>query len=346
MKSKFFAVLIACAVVLNAAGAAFADTKSSKNQNQLLALLPASDGVVALDAKRFFNVALPQILSGNKALLDEINGKIDDFKAKTSIDMRQFDQIAVGVAAKQISATDTDFDPVVLARGTFSASSIVTLAKFASNGTYKEEKIGSRTVYVFTAKDIIEKNKPTTKSSMIQKILDKILPRLSGETAVTVYDNNTLAFGKPDRLRLMLTDNKSRVDANLLTQVNRSPNAVMSFAANLPKGFSSFMTLEDDELGKNLDAVRQVYGMMDVTGENTQVAFTAKTLEAAQAEGMLKSLTNFRDLGKILLGGSKGEDKKVYVRMLENLKITRAGSEVTFDLVVPQTDINVLIGAK
>ncbi|HEY0428892.1 MAG TPA: hypothetical protein VGC76_14010 [Pyrinomonadaceae bacterium] len=346
MKSKFFALFVACAIVLNTVGAAFADTKSSKTQNGLLALLPASDAVVAVDAKRFFNVALPQILSGNKEMLDEINGKIDDFKAKTSIDIRQFEQIAVGVAAKQVSETVTDFEPIVLARGNFRPSSLVTLAKYASSGTYREEKIGNRIVYIFSAKEIVEKNKPSTKSSLIQKVLDKILPHLDGETAVTAYDDNTLAFGKLDRLRLLLTDSKSRVDANLLSLANRHPNAVLSFAANLPKGFSSIIDMDDDELGQSLDAIRQINGMMDVAGENTIVSFTAKTLETKQAETLLKNVTDLREVGKILLGSSKGEDKKVYARMLENIKIARSGSEVTFDLQIPQTDINVLIGAK
>jgi hypothetical protein len=346
MKHRFFAFFIVFTFVLNAVGITFADTKSSKNQNALLALLPASDAVMALDAKRFFNVALPQILSGNKEMLDEINGKIDDFKAKTTIDIRQFEQVAVGIASKEISATQTDYEPVVLARGNVNAGSLLTLAKFASNGTYKEEKIGSRTVYIFSAKEIIEKNKPTAKSSLVQKILDKILPRLSGETAITAYDNNTLAFGKLERLRLMLTDAKSRADANLLSLVNRNPNAVMSFAINLPKGMSSVLNLEDDEFGQNLDAIRQVYGVMDVVGENTAVSFTAKTLEITQAEKLHKNLTDLRELGKMIFGASKGADKQVYARMLANTKILQKGSEVMFVLQVPQSDINVLIGAK
>lgn len=345
MKHRFFALFIAFAFILNAVSVTFADTKSTKNG--LLALLPASDAVVAMDAKRFFGVALPQILSGNKEMLDEINGKIDEFKGKTSIDIRQFEQIAIGVAARQVSATETNFEPIVLARGNFSASSLVTLAKFASNGTYTEEKIGSRTVYVFSAKEVIEKNRPAVKSSLVQKILDKILPHLSGETAVTVYDDKTLAFGSLKSLRLMLSsDGKSRVDANLLSLVNRNPNAVMSFAANLPKGMSSLIDLDNDEIGKNLDAIRQINGMMDVSGENTMVSFTAKTLEVKQAEELSRTLTDLREVGKILLGSAKGADKKVYARMLEGTKISQKGSEVIFDLQVVQTDINVLIGAK
>lgn len=345
MKHRFFALFIALTFILNAAGSAFADTKSSKNE--LLALLPASDAVVALDAKRFFSVALPQILSGNKEMLDEINGKIDDFKAKTSIDIRQFEQIAVGVNARQVSATETNFEPIVLARGSFSASQLLTLAKFASSGIYKEEKIGDRTVYIFSAKEVIEKNRPAVKSSLVQKILDKILPIISGETAITVYDDKTLAFGSLKSLRMMLSGGgKSRADANLLSLVNRNPNAVMSFAANLPKGMSSIIALDNDELGKTLDAIRQINGMMDVSGENTIVSFTAKTLEVKQAQELSQTLTDLREVGKILLGSAKGADKKVYARMLEGTKITQKGSEVIFDLQVAQTDINVLIGAK
>ena len=346
MKHKFFAFFIACAFVLNASSAAFAGTKPAKTNNPLLALLPASDAVVALDAKRFFGVALPQILSGNKEMLDEVNAKIDDFKAKTSIDIRQFEQVAVGLASKQISPDKIAYEPIVLARGAFNASALVTLAKFASSGTYKEEKIGSRTVYVFSAKELIEKNRPTTKSSGVQKVLDMILPRLSGDVAVTAYDSNTLAFGKPERVRLMLTDSKSRVEANLLALANRSPNAVAGFAANLPNGMKGIFDLDDDELGQNLAAIRQAYGMLDLVGDNVSVFFAAKTVQNAQAEGLYKSITELRDLGKMLLGGSKGEDKKVYARMLENVKITQKSNEIAFDLQVPQSDINVLIGAK
>ena len=51
-------------------------------------------------------------------------------------------------------------------------------------------------------------------------------------------------------------------------------------------------------------------------------------------------------VGKALLGGSKGADKKVYSRMVENAKISRTGNEIMLNLQVPQTDINVLIGEK
>lgn len=343
MKHRFFALFIVFTFVLSATVFTFAQPKP--NKNQLLTLLPASDGVASVDAKRFFDTALPQVLSGNKEMLDEINSRIDEFKTNTTIDIRQFDQIAVGVAIKQISADKTDFEPLVLARGSFNANSLLMLAKFAAKETYREEKIGSRTVYIFSPKEVIEKNKTAVKSSFIQKILDNILPRLSGEIAITAYDNNTLAFGRLERLKLMLTGSKSRVDNNLLALVNRNPNSVVSFAANLPNGMSGFVDLDDD-LGQNLASIRQVYGMMDVAGENTMLQAAAKTLKVEQAAELKKSLEGLQSFFSGLLLSSKGENVKLYGRLLKSAKISLKGSEVMFDLQVPQSDINVLIGAK
>ncbi|CAN5389921.1 hypothetical protein BH10ACI1_BH10ACI1_00120 [soil metagenome] len=345
MKTKIFALLAVFGFALNLAGATFAGNEK-KQTNELVALLPASDGVVTMDSKRFFATALPQILSGNKGMLDEIYEKIDEFKSNTGIDLRQFDQIAVGVAAKKISEKETDYESVALARGNFSADSLVKLAKFASGDKYREEKIGERTVYIFSPKEMIEKNKPTAKNAQLQKILDMMMPRLSGETAITVYDNKTLAFGTPDRLKLMLTESKSRVDTELVALVSRNLEAVMSFAGNMPNGMSGLIQLDDDELGQNIDSIRQIFGSMDVVGENTIVSITAKTSDVKHAEGLQKNISDLREVGKMILGSSKREDQKMYARLLENAKITRNGMEVSLNLQVSQSDMNMLIGTK
>jgi hypothetical protein len=347
MKKKFFAFFIAAAFILNAAGFVSADTRTAKKQgNPLLALLPASDVVISLDAKRFFNSAVPQILSGNKGLLDEMNAHAEEFKTATGIDPRQFEQVAIGATLNPNSADSMELEPVTLARGNFNASSLAALAKYASNNSYREEKIGSRTIYIFSPKALIEKKRASTKDPSLLKIFDELVPRYSYEVAVTAYDANTLAFGTFERLKLVLTDDTPRVDAALLSAVNRNPNAVMSFAAKFPNGISDFVKLSDDELGRNLNAIRQVAGTVDLTGENVSISAAAKTFDLAHAQGLFTNLTVLRDFGKGVLASSKNPNNKIYARLLENAKITRNGSEVLLDLVIAQSDINLLLGAK
>jgi hypothetical protein len=162
--------------------------------------------------------------------------------------------------------------------------------------------------------------------------------------ALTTYDNNTLVLGSLARVREMF-EAKTRISAEVLDLVSRKPNAVMNFGALVPNGLSDCIELDDDELGNSLKGVRQLFGSMDVASGNTTVSIVAKTAEVSQAKMLKDTITGFQGFAGVLKG-SKREDQKIYGRMLENTKIAQNGNEVTLDLQVPQTDLNVIVGAK
>ena len=188
MRKQIFTLAIVLTFFVNGISTiVFADTKTNRqvNQiNQLAALLPASDGVLTLDVQRLLSEAVPQILSGKPQMLADINDKIDEIKTQTGFDLRQFEQVVIGVSTKQISPKEFDLESVVLARGKYSAGALIALAKIASKGKYREEKIGSRAVYVFSGKDIAEQNKSQTKNSWFGKAIDRMIGGLSKEVAV------------------------------------------------------------------------------------------------------------------------------------------------------------------
>jgi hypothetical protein len=334
-------------MVLNLAGFAFADVKkgSAKKSegNALIALLPASDAVFSLDAKRFFADGLPRILASNQPVLAEITSNLENVKANLGIDLRQFDQVAVGLASKRISPTEIDFDPVVIARGNFSSGALVAVAKLASNGTYREEKIGTRTVYVFSARDFAQKNAPKISNSKLSAMVNRTLNGLTRDVAVTSLDANTLAFGSLARVRQTL-DAKTRVDVEIANLLTRKPNTIINFAAKMPQGLSQYFKMDNDELGKNLDSIRLLSGSMDITESAAIVSLMARMVRSEQAASLLDTLMGLQMVGKALLGGAKGADKQVYARMIDNAKFVHSGNEVTLDLQVPQSDIDILIG--
>jgi hypothetical protein len=346
MKKKFLVLSVAAMFLLSIVGVALTDTKNTaKSSNALVPLLPASDIVITLDAQRLNNQALPQIFSANPAELEKINAKIDEVKAKTGLDFRQFQQVAVGISNKQISAKEVDFEPFILARGSFNTGALVAIVKLASDGKYREEKIGSRKVYIFTAKEIVEKNKPQQGNSMFGKLIDKAVKGLSGEIALTAYDANTLAIGTLPRVREAF-EKKTRLGNDVLGLVNRNPNAMVTFGGKLPNGLADLINLGNDELGKTLNSIRQVSCSLDVAGGNAVLSIMAKTQQEAQAQTLHETLQGLQMVGKALLGGMKGEDKKVYAQMAERAEITRSGTEILLNLQVPQSEIDVLIGRK
>lgn len=346
MRNKIFTLFTFAAFALSVVGFAFVEENASaRGNNELVGLLPASDIVINLDAQRLFNTALPQIFSADAGALLKINSKLDELKNKTGLDLRQFQHVSAGIATKQISPSKVDFEPFIMARGTFNSGALLAVAKLASKGKYKEKKIGSRTVYIFSPKEVIEENKPKNKSSLLDIVLDKVGKSLSREIALSAYDTNTLVIGTEARLREAF-EKKTTVSTEILGMVYQNPNAVINFGGKLPNGLAGFIDIDNDEIGNNLKAVRQMSGALTVENNQVMVALNAKTLKQEQAQSLHELLEGLQMLGKAFLGNSKKPDDKIYVRMIESAEITRNGNAVLFDLKVPQSDIDALLGKK
>jgi hypothetical protein len=328
MKYRMFAVFVLFVLVLNLTGSSLADSKTRKGGGDLVSLLPASDGVITFDVKRFFDEALPKVLSNNEPMLAHVTGEIDKFQSKTGIDIRQFDSIAAGVATKKLGEKKYDVDPVVIARGQMSSASLIGAAKLAAKGKYTEQRVGDRTIYIFSAPR-------TAAGTAVKTSFDEI--------AVTAIDSLTIAFGTPDRVRQTL-EAKSGVGSDLAALLGQNPTAVTSFAAKVPTGMKSFMPMENDELGKSIDSIQYVYGNADLAGDVASVHMTARTLQNAQAKSLHETLEGLQMLGKAFLGNAKGVDKQVYARMIGNAKFSLKANEVVFDLQVPKSDIDILVG--
>lgn len=347
MKNRIIAILALSVLVLNLGGSTFADTKlkaaNKANAAQLVALLPATDGVLTMDVKRFFGEALPKLLSGNQPLLAKVVAGIDEMKSKTGIDVRQFETIAAGVTMTKIGPKNYKTDPIMLARGQVNANALIGAAKLGSNGKYREDRVGSRTIYIFQAKEVAKQAKPKTANSKAAKAAEKAIDKVASEMAVTAYDSNTIAFGSPALVRATV-EGQSKVSPEITTLLARREISIINFAGRAPEGMGEFLPLDSDELGKNINSIRFVFGSIDVVGESASLHMTAKTLENAQAQGLFETLEGLRMIGKAVLGSSKTADKQVFSRMVENVKFAANGNEVSMDLAVLQGDIDILVG--
>ena len=332
MKYRVFAAIVLGVLILNLGGSTFADTKGKKSaSSQLVSLLPASDGVAIFDAKRFFGDALPQVLSNNQPLLAKVTAKIDELENRLGFDIREFDDVAVGVSTRYIGPKQYDIDPVVLARGQKTPVALIGAAKVASNSKYREERVGDRVLYIFDTKSVAG-------ATPDAKVLEK-LP----EIAMASVDERTIAFGDVARVRQTLAG-KTRVGVDLVGMLDRNQSAMASFAAKPPEGLKAFLPLENDELGKSIDSIRYLYGNANIAGGTASLQVTARTVQNAQATSLFETLEGLKVLGKAFLGGAQSGSRQVYARLIENARFSVKANEVTFDLSVPQGDIDVLVG--
>ena len=346
MRSKFFALFAVSAMLLNLAGFAMADThrrKGKKRQvNPLVALLPAADGVATVDARRLLTEAIPQILSASQPMLRSIMKPLEEMQAKTGIDLKKFETIAIGLTVAKTADNKFDMDPVVIARGDVRSGSLVAIAKIASNGTYREEKFGERTIYIFSAKDIANKTAAKTAPAATASAIGGVIDDLTKEMAVASLDDTTLVLGSPALVRETL-EGKTHVSPEVTSLLGGRESAVINFAMRSPDGMSSLLPVDNDEIGANVNSIRYISGSMDVNAAGTSFQVAAKTNDAKQAESLYNTLDGLKNLGKVFLGSSKRADQRLYARLIDSAKVGLRGSTVSIDLLISQADTDALV---
>lgn len=344
--NKFLSVFFTAAFMIGSFGAAaFAEKRSDakQNVNDLALLLPASDAIIVGDLRRMLTEAAPQILSANPQMLAEVNRAIDEFKAKTGLDMRQFERVAVGVKYNAVAANRVNFDPVMVTRGSFNAAGLIGVAKIALKGKYREEKLGGKNLLVVSLQDVAaqlppEAGKPNRYAQMLMKLM-------SGEVGFLAVDQNTLAFGSLQQMRRMTETNGKTANAELISLASKSPNAVMGFAASVPQGTAAFFNLDNDEFGNILGSLRQAYGSLDVAAGAANMIFAARTENAEQAKSLKDTLLGLQSLSG-LLRARKSAKNQVLADLADSVKISQTANEVELRAAISQNGINTLLGGK
>ena len=218
----------------------------------------------------------------------------------------------------------------------------MAVAKLASDGTYREEKAGNKPIFVFTPKDVIQKTTIKTTNSKIAAAIDKASKSFSKEIAIASLDKSTLVMGTLARVRETLEGN-SHPSSEITALLSTRADSVGSFAGRLPGGVSKFVPYDNDELGKNIGSIRFLAGSVDVNAQGTSVKMLARTAKAEQASSLKETLEGLQVVGGAFLGNSKKPSQKVYARLIKNAKFDARGTDVTFDLLVPQADIDELV---
>jgi hypothetical protein len=349
MRNKYFALAAISALLLNVAAFAGGDTNRTKAAKKrasmrLVSMLPASDGVAIFDARQFVGSSLPTILASNQPALAEITARINEMANRTGVDLRKFDEVAVGIATKQVSPTETDYEPVAIASGDVADGALNAIKKLAANGSYREEKVAGKTVYIFTAGPSMQNTSSAGSGSKITAALHKALRGLQHEIAVTALNSNTLVVGTPTRVRETL-EARSHVGADVVALLAAKEMAVVNFAFKSSGHLGKLLPLEADMMGKSLDNIQYISGSLEVASTGTTLQATARMRLPHDAAQLKDTLDVLKSMGGALLGNSNKPNQALYGRMINNLRVTLRGTDVTIDLSVPQSDIDSLVGA-
>jgi len=293
--------------------------------------LPASDGVVLVELRRLLTEAVPGAVGGDKARLAQVNADVEQFKARTGIDARDFDTVAVGARAVQLDSGATKVDNVVaVARGRFRPDAVATAARAASKGALTEQPYGGKTLLVLPINDRL-------------KVFGLAKMKVS-EFAIAVLDANTLAVGDPAAVRSAVDAQagRGRIDPALLSLARGAGGELVAFAGNVPAFAVQGLDIGMPEVERSIASIRGFYGSLGATRGGYQMTTVLRTASAADGKQLLNTLNALRSIapGLVSMAGDRAKFAKGAV---DNLKITAQGNEVRLQTELSQPDVAALI---
>lgn len=306
-------------------------TVAAASASSLLPALPASDVAMFMDVQKVLNDALPRALSGDKVKLAQINSEIDSFKTRYGIDARQFERVAVALRFNNRSQTVVTADTVALAQGRFNAGALIAAARIAMKGRYQEQKYGGQTIYTFNVNDRV-------------KWLGLLNMRVS-DVSVTALDANTLAMGDLNLVQATIDarGGRGRISPELAQMAARRPEAVLGFAANVPSYVSRSVGIDNEEISKSIQAIRQAYGSIGTTATGFDMLMVARTERPEQAQNLNDSFAALKQFSSFIIAQLPADKGKLAQNVIDNMKVTTEGSDLQIRLDIAQTDIASLV---
>ena len=308
-------VLFVFSVVLGQS-AANAQPASRAKTADIFSFVPASDGILVVDANRLLNETLPRVFAGDTAKLAHINSELDKFKTDTGIDPRAFDRVVVSARYTHPSPTMTKLEPVAIAQGKFDARAVTLAARLAGKGQVREEKYRGATIVVLTINDQM-------------KLLGLWNMRVR-DLAITALNANTVALGTPATVRTAIDAGKTarRDSVELVSLATRDRQAVLGFGANVPKALWSNLNLGTDAIAQAVGSIQQAYGSVGTTATDVSLTIVARTETPAASKNLGDTLTGLKQLAGLLVLRMNADKRALAQSAIANLTINARTNEV------------------
>jgi hypothetical protein len=276
---------------------------------------------------------MPRILANNPARLTQVNASVENFKTRTGLDLRMFDEVAVGVHFTFPGEGRAKANTVAIAKGAYNSAAMITAGSVAMTGKFRQEKYKDKTIYIFTLDETVT-------------VLGVFDFRIN-ELAVMPLDTNTLALGDPTSIRSLIdaTRASKRANAELIALASRDPNAVIGFGANMSEQLvSSVDAIGNAPIAGELAKLRHVYGSVGTTEKDLELFIGARAMNAGAASSLGDTLRQLKEIGALFVGRLSGARGVLAKSALTNLKIVNNAEELQIRTAVPSADVGPLMG--
>jgi hypothetical protein len=290
-------------------------------EDELVAMLPATDLIAVLDVGRAFNELLPKLASLTIGGVDKLAKSIQDFTLKTGVDPSRIQKVVIGVGMDS-----TQGSGVVLIHGIDPDSTQIEAVMKEFGSEFKTSDYKGITIY-----NVLTKAKGPSAGAFSLK---------TDDLALAALGRQRVAFGDMKAVKQVVDVQtgaaKGGVSATMKSALNETrASALVRFAMVVPETLRAEAANQGD-LFKSVAAIKMILGTFDVAGDFglslDAVIRTASQNDATELENGLKGLVG---LGKDIFGS--GDPKtNLIAQVLDLVKIGSKVNDVALSISLPR----------
>lgn len=284
--------MIATMVLLAASAGSATAQATNGAAREAMAGMPESQAVLYVNARRITNEVLPRVVPAAK-----YQGAFDQAKTMANVDLRAVEYVLAGM--RLTGDATSEVVPVefgVVVKGGFNADALLSMARMAGQGKYRQETRGSKTINFFKVNSDDEKKNALPDGGFVAA--PKPGSKFPSELAAVALDADSLLVGTAAYVAAALDARENtggRVKAELVDLAMRNPDALVSLAGDMPPSVSKYLdaannkgaanSFINDETKRLLDSVRQFQFSVNMTPAQygTQTILRTDTPENARA---------------------------------------------------------------
>lgn len=289
-----------------------------------LSSLPEADTLIYINPHRILKEVVPKLMPAKD--VENMQKAFEDVKKNAGVDPNNVDYIVLAIRTRKPTA-DLNFQPpefLVVASGDFSAESILTLARLASQGKLRDEKYGSKTLGLMTIDPIV---KEAEKNPFLKSFT---------EVGIVTLNANTIAAGTPSYLRAAVDagDGKGRISTETLNSLVRDTNALISIAGtpwhSFAKSFGMLGTEANARAARCESKIGDFYGALTMDATN----FLVRGVMNADNPDTAKIMSNL--FSGLLHHATSAIKEPSAQSTLKSIAINAEGDEVLLSAEIPQ----------
>lgn len=300
--------------------------------DELVALLPASDGIAVVDVGRIFGEIIPQIKAMTADGGAKFTKELDAFVAETGLDPSKITAAVIGF--KMSAADPSKGNGAAIIQGLTLDSARIEAAVKLQKGEFKTVEYKGQKIYVTSSPKEANKGEGEKKEGAAARL------DMKEDLAFAQLEGNRISAGSLDGVKAVI-DAKgtpaTTANAKLSESLKQTPNGLIRFAVNIPPSTAQALTSQGD-LFAQMAAIKMVFGSFDLSKDfSATLDAKMRTSTNDEATRIAASLNGLVEAVKPMLGGNSNPLMDAVGQALDKLKIGSQATDVSLTLVVPRS---------